>query len=372
MPIKYDIDLLRSTLVGTSVNWLTILDVYKNSNNRTVCKCQCKCGSIKEYPIKVINAGKIKSCGCYHHSKEFSDSLKYYYKEHPDSLKERSTKYKEWCKNNKEFLLQKGKEHSNFYKENPDIVSEYRDRMSTINKTFNLQKKKTSRADSINIILNNNPSLIKYINTDDLNNLINGNLRSFDKIRTLCPICNNFSEHNVRDIFNFTDSTFKTFRLCKTCFQNMSTSKYEDYIAEFILTFYDGKLIQNDRSILNGKELDLYYPEKHIAIEFNGDYWHSELYKDKDYHYNKFKQCRDLGIILVSIFESEWNMHSQEIKEYLKDLFNGKENKLSFKESYMNNNFPSINYNIDDSYIQDSYLFKNIMVYTCGFSRLIS
>ena len=32
-------------------------------------------------------------------------------------------------------------------------------------------------------------------------------------------------------------------------------------------------------------ELDVYIPSKHIAIEYNGIYWHSELNgKNKNYH----------------------------------------------------------------------------------------
>ena len=70
----------------------------------------------------------------------------------------------------------------------------------------------------------------------------------------------------------------------------------------------DTDKIQSDRTILNGKELDIYIPSKKIAIEFNGIYWHSELNgKDKNYHLNKTIQCSEKGIQLIHVFESEWN-----------------------------------------------------------------
>ena len=47
----------------------------------------------------------------------------------------------------------------------------------------------------------------------------------------------------------------------------------------------------NNRSILNGKELDIYIPSKNIAIECNGVYWHS--LKPTNFHYNKWKNCKE-------------------------------------------------------------------------------
>ena len=49
----------------------------------------------------------------------------------------------------------------------------------------------------------------------------------------------------------------------------------------------DAKVVQRDRTVLNGKELDIYIPDKKIAIEFNGDYWHSSILKGVKYHQNK-------------------------------------------------------------------------------------
>lgn len=59
----------------------------------------------------------------------------------------------------------------------------------------------------------------------------------------------------------------------------------------------------NDRTILNGKELDIYIPEKNLAIECNGIYWHS--LKEPSFHYRKWKQCKEKGIQLLSIWEDQ-------------------------------------------------------------------
>jgi len=49
-----------------------------------------------------------------------------------------------------------------------------------------------------------------------------------------------------------------------------------------------------------------YIPEKKLAIEIDGIYWHSELNgKGSSYHLNKTKECEELGIQLIHIFEDE-------------------------------------------------------------------
>ena len=53
-------------------------------------------------------------------------------------------------------------------------------------------------------------------------------------------------------------------------------------------------------------EIDIYLPEYNLAIEYNGSYWHSSKLKDKFYHLNKTKLCRDKEIDLIHIFEYEW------------------------------------------------------------------
>ena len=113
---------------------------------------------------------------------------------------------------------------------------------------------------------------------------------------------------------------------------------------------------------------------KKIAIEFNGDYWHDENHKPRDYHYNKFKTCLDKEILLISIFELEWNSRKEEIKQYIQDTFNGLCNSLSFKEDLiMNNNYPSFEcLSRIDEYIEDAYLIDDVHIFTCGYSRIIS
>ena len=64
--------------------------------------------------------------------------------------------------------------------------------------------------------------------------------------------------------------------------------------------------IEKDRDILDGREIDIYIPSKKIGIEFNGTYWHSDKYVEKDYHYKKSLLAEQKGIRLIHIYENEW------------------------------------------------------------------
>ena len=371
MPIKYNVEDLKKEFVGKTFNWLTVLDVYRDSNNTIVCNCRCRCGATTITPLKSIRSNRSKSCGCFHKSREFSDKLKQWFKDNPDKVKQRSYKYIAWCNSNSDKLAEHGRRHSEWFASHSDVSDANRRRMIDMNRSSNKERSTLNRISAIEHILESS-DISDNIYTDDLQKLLSGIVASGDKIRTKCPQCNLFSEHNVRDIFNISKKELKQLRLCNNCMQQFSTSKHEDDIADCISTFYSGELVRNSRDTISPYELDLYYPEKKIAVEFNGDYWHSEDFKSKDYHYNKFKKCFESDIILVNIFESSWNSKKEDILSYLKDLFNGISNNLSVVNSnLMNNNYPIPSMKLDLSkYIEDYYIFRSKRVYTAGFTSI--
>lgn len=101
-------------------------------------------------------------------------------------------------------------------------------------------------------------------------------------------------------------------------FPQSPVSAGEIEIADFIKSIYNGDVIRNTRSVLGGKELDIYIPDKKLAIEFCGAYWHSdvnlkefhriELSEAQSYHFNKFLACAKLGIRLLTIWDFDWDL----------------------------------------------------------------
>lgn len=89
-------------------------------------------------------------------------------------------------------------------------------------------------------------------------------------------------------------------------------SKYEVELHEWLKSIYSGNILLNSKIPNSSLELDFYLPDEKLAIEFNGNYWHSTRFKDKNYHLRKTQLCQDLGINLIHIFEFEW-LSSKEI-----------------------------------------------------------
>lgn len=75
--------------------------------------------------------------------------------------------------------------------------------------------------------------------------------------------------------------------------------------------------VKNTRNIIGPYELDFFIPKQNLAIEMNGLYWHSDLFKAEDYHYTKFIKCKEKGIQLIQIWENEWNSNQNTVKNML-------------------------------------------------------
>ena len=89
---------------------------------------------------------------------------------------------------------------------------------------------------------------------------------------------------------------------------------------------------QNNREIIPPLELDFYLPDYKLAIEMNGDYWHSEIKKPKKYHYDKWKLCKEKNIQLIQISEIKWNNKKDIIKSIIKNKCNKTENKIGARK----------------------------------------
>lgn len=98
----------------------------------------------------------------------------------------------------------------------------------------------------------------------------------------------------------------------------------ENDFIEFILSISKGIEYQRgNRSILNGKEIDLYFPDLSLAFEFNGIYWHSDSNPSmyKNYHKEKKDLAKNTGIELIHIYEDEWINKRDIVESIIKNKF---------------------------------------------------
>jgi hypothetical protein len=116
---------------------------------------------------------------------------------------------------------------------------------------------------------------------------------------------------------------------CYNCYPNSNISVAETELGDYIESL-GIDIIRNDKSILNGKEIDIIIPQLNIGIEYNGIYFHSELNggKSKKYHLNKTNECKKAGIRLIHIFEDEWLNNTHIVKSKLKHILNKSDSKI--------------------------------------------
>lgn len=112
-----------------------------------------------------------------------------------------------------------------------------------------------------------------------------------------------------------------------------SGSMFEKEVLDFVSSIYNGKIIKNSRNVIPPKELDIYLPDKNIAIECNGIYYHSENFGiPKDYHKQKTNMCNEKNIRLIHINESDWEYHKEVCKSIISTSLNIYQDKINVKD----------------------------------------
>lgn len=91
--------------------------------------------------------------------------------------------------------------------------------------------------------------------------------------------------------------------VCTSCYpisENVSIKERE--ISDYVKSL-GYEVINNNRTFLNGKEVDIYIPSINVAIEYNGLYYHNISNTEKYYQFNKCLECFKQGICLITIWE---------------------------------------------------------------------
>ncbi|MFA5626233.1 MAG: DUF723 domain-containing protein [Thiohalomonadaceae bacterium] len=89
----------------------------------------------------------------------------------------------------------------------------------------------------------------------------------------------------------------------------------------------------NKRGIIGRKELDLYFPEKKLAIEINGEYFHTHrMLQDRQYHYKKFIECEEQGIRLLQFWGNEIDEKPELVRSMIYNALGLVQNKLYARE----------------------------------------
>lgn len=139
-----------------------------------------------------------------------------------------------------------------------------------------------------------------------------------------CKVCS-----SVDDVSFF---NLKRCWRCKKC--HPSGSRQQQDVSDFVKSF-GFNVIDSTRQIIPPLELDIWIPEKNIAIEYHGLYWHSNDPSDafdKKRHRMKYEACRSRGIKLIQIFSDEWINKNDICKSIIRNALGKNETVLNGRD----------------------------------------
>ena len=152
-----------------------------------------------------------------------------------------------------------------------------------------------------NFYISNYPNYIKYI----------GNSISL----FYCNKCEIDFEIHTDNFYRRIEQNLNLCTLCNPIGNSVSIKEKE--LFDFIQSNYKGKIIQSYR---DGLEIDIFLPELNLGFEFNGLYWHSSEYLDKNYHLNKLNHFKEKGIRIFNVWEDDWVINQNLIKSMILNI----------------------------------------------------
>ncbi len=258
---------------GKLYNNLTAIKFEYTKNNKAYWSFRCSCGKVVTKQAKLVRNGHITSCGCAR-GKNRIQNLK---GKTFGRLFVKSFAYSNKGKTYWNCLCVCG---------NNCIVSSSSLKKGNTQSCGCLKRETTTRIDITGQKFGK-LTVIKYLRTEG------------KEAFWLCK-CDCGNEKEVK-------GTYLRNKQTKSCGCVKTTSFEEKEVLDFVKSIYKGYVIENDRTTIAPKELDIYIPEKKFAIEYDGLYWHSEAAGcTQMHHWNKTKMCLDKGIRLLHIYSSEW------------------------------------------------------------------
>lgn len=332
--------------VGDSIV-VNISDLYNGSIYKINIKCD-NCGSEKYMEYRLYN-NNLKKYGKYYcnkckHIKSKLTKLELYGDENYNNIE----------KNKKTCIERYGVEHFNKLDNFKEKIKKTKLKLYGDEKYNNIEKCRKTKLElygdeNYNNIEKNKKTCIKKYNVSSVFYLDKIKMKSFDTRKN--RLINLYKKYNLIDI-NYDKYLYickcdknHIFEIPKTIFYNriktkntlcticnpigLQSSDKENIIYDFIKDNYDGEIVKNNKNIINPLELDIYIPDLKIGFEFNGLYWHNELYKPNNYHLNKTELCEQKGIKLIHVFEDDWVYKQDIVKSRILNILN-KTNNIIF------------------------------------------
>lgn len=153
-------------------------------------------------------------------------------------------------------------------------------------------------------------------------NLVGEYLGNDVKTEMTCLQCGNTSKKSFHSVMYGSR--------CHTCFPpwQAGASTWQKEIADYIKTL-GYHVILDDRSVLNGKEIDIYMPSENFGIECDGLYWHSmasgRCTPEKQEYKRQLAVSKNVN--LMFLFQDEWEKKQEIVKSMISIKLHSKDVK---------------------------------------------
>ena len=138
-----------------------------------------------------------------------------------------------------------------------------------------------------------------------------------------CNTCDSEFEIKSDNYFKRLENNLSLCTICHPIGDSSSIREKELY--QYVKSIYNGNIVASYRDRL---EIDIYLPELKLGFEFNGLYWHSEEYKDRNYHLNKTNYFKERGIRIIHIWEDDWINKNDILKSQINNWIGLNINKI--------------------------------------------
>lgn len=130
-------------------------------------------------------------------------------------------------------------------------------------------------------------------------------------VRFRCGKCGSECEEQPQFIKKRTDAGLTPCTVCHP--KNFPVSVEEMELRRYIESL--GYHVDHyDRDFLGSYGADMVIEDKRVIVEYDGIYWHSELYKYSGYHLEKKLLAEEKGYRLVHVFSDEWKYKCDIVK----------------------------------------------------------
>lgn len=172
-------------------------------------------------------------------------------------------------------------------------------------------------------------------------------------VNNLCPVHGTVTINPV-DFYNRVHRG-RNGNPCPICNPISSYSSLEDEFDKILVKLNITDYSRNVKGIIGKMELDFFIPEKNIAFELNGVYWHSEIYKEPDYHIDKMNACVNRGIRLVYVWEDDMYERPDIVESMVSSILGMAKNRIYARKCTVTN-ITSSKYRefLDDNHLQGS------------------